>query len=92
MPPFCAVRINILAFRKHRERLLSLLPILCVSARVPYRQRNAWIYSKGVGESGEPRTYPGPHQLSLNDMIIARVDDYCGDRPLPGYPAKPAVS
>ena len=38
------------------------------------------------------RTFPGPHQLSLNDMIIARVDDYCGDRPLPEYPAKPAVS
>lgn len=27
---------------------------------------------------------PAPHQLSLNDMIIARVDDYWGDRrPLP---------
>ncbi|KOX73756.1 hypothetical protein WN51_13834 [Melipona quadrifasciata] len=86
MPPFSAVRINIVAFRKHRERLLSLLPILRV------RAGNAWIYSKGVGGSGEPPTFPGPHQLSLNDMIIARVDDYCGDRPLPEYPAKLAVS
>lgn len=32
--------------------------------------------------------FPAPHQLSLNDMIIERVDDYCGDRqPLTGgYP------
>lgn len=63
---------------------------VCINMRMRTRARARTGYN-GVNIDADIKAsaFPGSHQLSLNDMIIAHVDDYCCDRPLPEYSSAP---
>lgn len=73
MPPFCAMHINILAFRKQQGTVyFHFYPILCVYARIGWMQCNGSVQKV----SEDPTNFISMHTFRSVGSLKTRAWDF----------------